>query len=176
MGLSSWSGDFVRATNGLYVQIWDCHPCANQIFSYDREVHALANQIFSYDREVHALASPNGDCLDEHGPDFSSGTNGGRIQMWDCHPGPNQDFGARPGPAYAALSVEQNELGELGTDSNIFAFQLSNQWGIFAAVFGLLLVINIICMTYYWCNGCKKQKHKYDSVKFVDTEDEEMRT
>ena len=39
-----------------------------------------------------AIMLSNGKCLDVHGPDFDARTNGGRVQAWDCHGGPNQQW------------------------------------------------------------------------------------
>src|SRR3954469_8361023 len=39
-----------------------------------------------------ALVMPNGKCIDVNGPEFDGRNNGARVQMWDCHGGPNQQW------------------------------------------------------------------------------------
>eukprot|EP01084_Bolivina_argentea_P063376 115734_1 len=71
--------------NGSKAQVWKCHPerthSSNQKFIYDPNQKSF----------IVGFAQSNF-CLDIHGPDYDAKRNGGKVQAWACHPGPNQIF------------------------------------------------------------------------------------
>ena len=50
-----------------------------------------------------ALRSKTGKCLDVHGPDVQR--NGGRVQVWDCHGGANQNWQQRDGALISSTGM-----------------------------------------------------------------------